>query len=171
MLGVVVVPKTPTGDSGWRLSAMGSRCPVNRVWPVVRDYQHFHKFMPQLRKVRLRDRKGNAMKCYFKLDMPFPFSGTVSGEYHFKETAGGGFIRHWSLIRDILEKRQELGCHPWGADQTKTLLVYVDVNCTAEGGNNAKSQWILMCLLSGWRAPASMKMLALTGRWYISISG
>ena len=130
--GVVVVPKTPTGDSG--VAALGYGvvdAPVNRVWPVVRDCQHFHKFMPRTAQSEVRDRKGNAMKCYFKLDMPFPFSDMWSlVNTHFKETAGGGFIRHWSLIEGTYSRNDgSWAAYPWGADQTKTLLVYtIDVN-------------------------------------------
>jgi hypothetical protein len=129
---VVVVPKSPTGGEGVAAMSYGLvEAPIARVWPVVRDCQHFHKFMPRTAKSELRERNGDVMKCYFKLDMPFPFSDMWSlVTSKITRTPDGAFHRRWSLIEGTYSRNEgQWSAYPWGTDGKKTLLVYtIDVD-------------------------------------------
>ena len=66
--------------------------PPARVWPVVRDCQHFSSFMPRTRESTLVERGADTSVCRIRMDMPFPFADLVSESRSVERSlATGGF--------------------------------------------------------------------------------
>ncbi len=130
--GVVVQEQKPTGGDGVAAWAAGVvNAPIAKVWPVVRDCAHFHKFMPRTKESKLLRSEGNEMDCKTVISMPFPLSNLWA---HVRSTItehpGGGFTRTWTLLKGNY-KRNNGGwtALPWKGDPNRTLLVYrIDVD-------------------------------------------
>ena len=129
---VVVIPKKPTNDVGVAARSYGLvNEAIGIVWPVVRDCQHYHKFMPRTAKSEVRERNGDSMKCYTQVEMPFPLSDMWSlVRSTIKRTPEGTFHRRWSLIEGTYSRLNgQWSAYPWGDEGKRTLLVYdLDVN-------------------------------------------
>jgi len=122
----------PTGNEGVAVRAHGVvKAPMDKVWPVVRDCQHFAKFMPRTKRSELQSRTGNVSKCFFEIDMPFPFSDlwSVVNSVESRTTAGG-YKRSWTLIRGTYHRNNgSWTASPWGPNGKETLLSYqIDLN-------------------------------------------
>ena len=128
---VVVERLDPTGGSGVSARAMGVvDAPAATVWPVVRDCEHFSKFMPRTKSSKLVSRDGNQSVCRVEIDMPFPFDNLWSVVRSSEsKTEEGGFQRSWSLVRGTYKRNNgRWSVYPWGEGH-KSLLVYeIDVD-------------------------------------------
>lgn len=123
----IVRALTPSGDSGIAALAVASvdAAPAE-VWPVLRDCQHFHEFMPRTERSELRGRKGDESICFIEIHMPFPLSNLLS-EVLSKESRlpDGGYSRAWSLRKGNYKKNTgSWTIHPWGDAGQRSLLVY-----------------------------------------------
>ncbi len=130
--GVVVQPQKPTGDSGvaaWAAALV--EAPIARVWPVVRDCEHFAKFMPRTKESKVLRRAGATIDCKVVVSMPFPLSNLWS---HVRSTItehpGGGWTRAWKLVRGNYKRNTgSWTVLPWHNDPDRALLVYrIDVD-------------------------------------------
>ncbi len=122
----------PSGGEGIAFIAYGLvDAKANKVWPVVRDCQHFKEFMPRTEKSELKEKKGADAICFFELDMPFPFSNLWSTVRSTEsKTADGSYLRSWKLLTGTYTRnRGSWRVTMWPADPNRTLLTYnVDVN-------------------------------------------
>ena len=122
---VVIHDAKPTGGSGVAVVAMGVvDAPSPEVFPVVRDCQHFSRFMPKVKSSALLEEDGRSL-CHTELSMPFPLSNLWSDTaFVVREEPRGHFTREWSLVRGTFT--HNTGAYsvvPWG-DGTKSLVVY-----------------------------------------------
>lgn len=129
---VLVTPTKPTDDSGVAAYAVAViKAPVAKVWPVVRDCQHFKKFMPRTKVSKLISRNGNKAVCFMEISMPFPLSNLHSEVDSIEtELAGGGFKRSWKLRKGNYKRNSgSWALHPWEQNKDWTLIVYrIDVD-------------------------------------------
>lgn len=104
--------------------------PVDKVWPVVRDCQHFSKFMPRIVKSELRKREGDVLTCYVEIKMPFPFSNLkAETRSTIERLPNGSFKRSWTLIEGSFKHMDgSYEVSPFKGDPDRALVVYtVDV--------------------------------------------
>lgn len=124
---ILITPQKPTDDSGVAAIAMGVvNAPIDRVWPVVRDCQHFSKFMPRAKKSELRSQTGNKMICFIEISMPVPLSNLESEVTSIvTENADGSFKRTWTLNKGNYKRNSgSWEAYPWGDAKNQTLLIY-----------------------------------------------
>jgi ribosome-associated toxin RatA of RatAB toxin-antitoxin module len=127
---VVVTLLEPTGGDG--IAALARAvvdAPVAKVWPVVRDCQHFQSFMPRTKESRVSDAAGDQFTCYVEIEMPFPLSNLkASTRSTVRELPGGGHERRWALESGDYERNSgSWTVKPW-AEGKKALLEYrIDV--------------------------------------------
>lgn len=127
---VIVERLDPTGGSGVAARAMGIvDADPAKVWPVVRDCEHFAKFMPRTKSSALVSRKGSESVCKVEIEMPFPFDNLWSVvRSSERKTKEGGFQRVWTLMKGTYKRNNgRWSVYPWEGD--KSLLVYeIDVD-------------------------------------------
>jgi len=125
--GVLVEPREPTGGSGVALRAVGVvDAPPAAVWPVIRDCEHYARFLPNTTESELLGRREGSARCRAVIDLPWPL-GELRSVVRTREAPvpGGGFRRRWSLIEgdyERLEGRWTL--RPWGDSGEATLAIY-----------------------------------------------
>ncbi len=129
---VVLQSLKPTDNSGvaaWAVAKV--EAPIDVVWPVIRDCEHFSKFMPRTRSSKLLRREGNVMDCKVVIRMPFPLSNLWS---HVRsvitEHPGGGWTRAWKLLKGNYKRNSgSWTVLPYEGDRSRSLLVYrIDVD-------------------------------------------
>jgi ribosome-associated toxin RatA of RatAB toxin-antitoxin module len=124
---VVYIEQPPLGGVGVALTACAlvDGAPAT-VWPVLRDCEEYHRFLPGVEQSRLRGRRDNVATCEALIQLPFPLGAWVSVE-RATETAtpGGGFERRWSLESGTYRRMEGLwSLLAWGDAGERTLLVY-----------------------------------------------
>lgn len=123
---VLVFERRPTGGRGVAAEAVGVvDAPPAETWPVVRDCEHFSKFLPST-KSSARKQEGNDSLCFDEIALPFPLANlwadTKSVVY---EAPGGHARREWSLVRGTYRRNQGAwSVHPFGAGGTRSLVSY-----------------------------------------------
>ena len=129
---VVVQEMKPTGGDGVAAWAAGVvNAPMDKVWPVIRDCEHFAKFMPRTKESKLLGKSGDTMDCKTVISMPFPLSNLWA---HVRSTTtehpGGGFTRAWTLLKGNYKRNNgSWTALPWRDDPNRTLIVYrIDVD-------------------------------------------
>ena len=129
---VIVSPMKPTDDSGVAAMAVAiMKAPVDKVWPVVRDCEHFHKFMPRAKKSELRKKLSDTqMVCFLEVSMPFPLSNLHSEVLSTISQVGKGWKRKWTLRKGNYKRNNgSWEVYPYGKDKGWSLLVYnIDVD-------------------------------------------
>ncbi len=131
---VIVSSMTPTDNSGMAAMAVAIiKAPVDKVWPVVRDCEHFHKFMPRAKRSEMRKKLSDTqMVCFLEVSMPFPLSNLHSEVLSTNSTLpGGGMRRGWTLREGNYKRNTgSWEVYPYGtAEQGWSLLVYnIDVD-------------------------------------------
>ena len=97
----------PAGGSGVAVRASGViEAPPGRVWPVLRDCEHYREFLPGVRESELKSRVNGVAVCATEIDLPFPL-GDLRSEMRVSETEiDGGFRRSWTLIEGNYERNQ-----------------------------------------------------------------
>jgi ribosome-associated toxin RatA of RatAB toxin-antitoxin module len=121
---VIVRRLEPTGGTGVAARAVGlvDAAPTV-VWPVIRDCQHFSKFMPRTTSSKLIERTGNVAVCEVVVDMPFPFDDLTSVVKSTETEKAGSFARTWALVSGTYNRNQGTWeVHPWKGG--RSLLVY-----------------------------------------------
>ena len=129
---VIVSPMKPTNDSGVAAMAVAvMKAPVDKVWPVVRDCEHFHKFMPRAKKSEMRRKLSDTqMVCFLEVSMPFPLSNLHSEVLSTIKQAEGGWQRSWTLREGNYKRNNgSWEVYPYGDGGAWSLLVYnIDVD-------------------------------------------
>ena len=124
---VVIRRLPPTGGDGVAARAFAVvKAPAKKVWPVLRDCQHFKEFLPRTKESVLKSRVGLTSVCYTKIDMPFPFSDLWADVKSVEEVVpGGAFKRSWSLIKGTYKRNNGSWIvKPWGPSGSESLLIY-----------------------------------------------
>ncbi len=52
--------------------------PIDKVWKVITDYNHYKDFMPKGKESRITEQEGNRIRYYSKLNMPWPIADVSS---------------------------------------------------------------------------------------------
>ena len=90
---VVIRRLPPTGGDGVAARAFAVvKAPTKKVWPVLRDCQHFKEFLPRTEESVLKSRVGLTSVCYTKIDMPFPFSDLWAMSNQWRKFCLGGHL-------------------------------------------------------------------------------
>jgi len=116
----------PAGGSGVAVRASGViEAPPGRVWPVLRDCEHYREFLPGVRESELKSRVNGVAVCATEIDLPFPL-GDLRSEMRVSETEiDGGFRRSWTLIEGNYQRNQgSWTLLPFNGSAERTLAVY-----------------------------------------------
>lgn len=124
---VLVRERTPTDHRGVSAEAIGViDAPPDEVWPVVRDCEHYAKFLPSTKASAKKIEQG-AWVCFDEISLPFPLANLWADTRSLNdETPGGPYQRSWTLLRGTYRRNQgSWSVLPWGADGKKSLAVYL----------------------------------------------
>ncbi|MFT7622389.1 MAG: ribosome-associated toxin RatA of RatAB toxin-antitoxin module [Myxococcota bacterium] len=128
----LLIQLEPTGGEGVAAQAKAViEAPVSKVWPAVRDCQHFSEFMPRIIESELRKTEGNTLLCYIKVDMPWPVDDLEAETLStIEELPDGVFKRSWTLTKGSFKRNNgSYVAEPFRGDANRTLLTYsVDVS-------------------------------------------
>jgi ribosome-associated toxin RatA of RatAB toxin-antitoxin module len=122
---VVVHTVTPTGGVGVAVEAFGVIDATSaEVFPVVRDCEHFWKFMPRTKVSNVVVENGTSL-CHTVLTMPFPLTDLWSEtRSELTESPAGHFKRQWALVHGSYKRNSgSFTVVPWG-DGTRALVRY-----------------------------------------------
>lgn len=124
---VIVHRLSPTNGDGVAARAIAViKAPTQKVWPVLRDCQHFKKFLPRTKDSVLKSREGTRSVCYTKIDMPFPFSDLWADVKSVEEIMpSGSFKRAWTLLKGTYRRNNGSWLViPWGSAKSESLVIY-----------------------------------------------
>ena len=125
---ILLERRDPTGGKGVaaQLKAV-IEAPVSKVWPTVRDCQHFKEFMPRTAKSELLKKEGNTLLCYVEIKMPWPLSAVkLESLSTIEELDGGGFKRSWKLSKGSFDHNNgSYQVEPFQGDADRTLVTYL----------------------------------------------
>ncbi len=122
---MVLREKKPTDNKGVAAISMGViDAPTSEIWPIVRECQHFSKFMPRTRKSAVIEENGEKL-CSVELQMPWPIINLVAVSRSALTEQGNTYRREWSLVRGTYHRNTGSWLLlPWGDEGAKTLVVY-----------------------------------------------
>lgn len=123
---VVVKERKPTDNRGVSGEAMAVvDAPTTEVWPIVRDCEHYAKFLPSTKNTKRTDENGDTV-CHDEIELPFPLTNLKADTKSvWREDPEGTFKREWSFVRGTYRRnRGSWTVLPWGDDKKKTLVVY-----------------------------------------------
>lgn len=124
--GVVVHELKPTDNSGVAGMAFGVvEASSDEVWPIVRDCEHFSKFLPSTKK-SWRKGEGSDQVCYDELELPFPLTNLWAETRSVaREEPQGYYLREWSFVKGTYKRnRGSWRVVPWGEDGKRSLVIY-----------------------------------------------
>ncbi len=124
--GIVIHDLKPTDGRGVSAESMGViDAPSLEVWPVVRDCEHFAKFLPSTKASSRKVENGESL-CFDEISLPFPLMNLwADTRSAITEEPVGHFQRAWSLVRGTYKRnRGAWRVLPWGAEGKKSLVVY-----------------------------------------------
>ena len=125
---ILLERREPTGGKGVaaQLKAV-IEAPVSKVWPTVRDCQHFKEFMPRTGKSELLKKEGNTMLCYVEIKMPWPLDAMkLESLSTIEELEGGGFKRSWKLSKGSFDHNNgSYQIEPFQGDESRSLVTYL----------------------------------------------
>ncbi|MGV3621942.1 MAG: SRPBCC family protein [Archangium sp.] len=122
---MVLHDKKPTDNKGVAAISMGViDATTAEVWPIVKECQHFSKFMPRTKKSELIEENGEKL-CAVELQMPWPIINLTAVSRSALTEQGSMYRREWSLVRGTYHRNQGSWLLvPWGDEGKKTLVVY-----------------------------------------------
>jgi ribosome-associated toxin RatA of RatAB toxin-antitoxin module len=123
---VLVTRRDPTGGVGAAAQAKGViDAPVARVWPAVRDCEHYSSFMPQVITSGVAERDGQTF-CSAVMDMPWPFDDlTVETQSEITPPKDGAHKRSWKLTTGSFKHYNgAFEVAPFNGDPNRTLVTY-----------------------------------------------
>ena len=128
---IMLTQLEPTGGEGVAVMAKAViEAPVDKVWPTVRDCEHFKAFMPRVIESHRTPGEDGEFLCFAKIDMPWPVDD-MEAETRSKteELPGGVFRRSWTLSKGTFKHNNgSYEVAPFRGDTARTLLTYkVDV--------------------------------------------
>lgn len=124
---VVVRGYPPTDNKGIGAQALGVvDAPSVEVWPVLRDCQHFSKFMPRTKASAALEENGERL-CHVELGLPFPLPNLWSDTRAVVlQEPAGSYSRTWTLVRGNYQRNSgSWTVVPWGPEGKKSLISYV----------------------------------------------
>ncbi len=125
--GVVVHELKPTDGRGVSAESMGVvDAPSDEVWPVVRDCEHFSKFLPSTRASAKKQENGDSI-CFDEISLPFPLMNLwADTKSVMREEPAGHFQRSWSFVRGTYNhNRGAWTVLPWGPEKKQSLVIYL----------------------------------------------
>jgi hypothetical protein len=123
----VVHELKPTDNRGVSAESMGViDAPPDEVWPVVRDCEHFSKFLPSTKTSARKQESGESL-CFDEISLPFPLMNLWADTKSVVLTGPEGhYQRSWSFVRGTYRhNRGAWTVAPWGPDGKKSLVVYL----------------------------------------------
>ena len=126
----VTVLMPPSGGKGVAARALALvEAPVHKVWPVVRDPEHFSKFIPRTKKSEVRQRDEDSAVCFVEVAMPFPLKNLWSEVRSVCATLPDdkGFERRWTLLKGSYDKNSGAWSVLRWADKRSLLVYEIDV--------------------------------------------
>lgn len=122
---MVLRDKKPTDNKGVAAISMGViDATTAEVWPIVRECQHFSKFMPRTKKSAVIEEDGEKL-CSVELQMPWPIINLIAVSRSALTEQGNRFRREWSLVRGTYRRNSgSWVLLPWGEEGKKTLVIY-----------------------------------------------
>jgi ribosome-associated toxin RatA of RatAB toxin-antitoxin module len=123
---VLVTRRDPTGGIGAAAEAKGViDAPIERVWPAVRDCEHYSKFMPRVIKSGVAQRNGETF-CSAVMDMPWPIDDlTLETRSTITSPSEGAHMRSWKLTTGSFKHYTgSFEVIPFDGDPQRTLVTY-----------------------------------------------
>ena len=123
---VVMRELRPTDNRGVSAESLGViDAPPDVVWPVVRDCEHFSKFLPNTKASSKKEENGEVL-CFDEISLPFPLTNLWAyTRSTITEDGNGGYQRAWAFVRGTYKRnRGAWTVLPWGADGKKSLVIY-----------------------------------------------
>lgn len=97
--------------------------PPEVVWPVVRDCEHFSKFLPNTKASSRTEENGESL-CFDEISLPFPLTNLWAYTRSTVTQEEGAYRRAWSFVRGTYKRnRGAWTVLPW-ADGKKSLVIY-----------------------------------------------
>ena len=124
---VVIHELKPTDNRGVSAESMGVvDAPSTEVWPVVRDCEHFSKFLPSTKSSARKVENGESL-CFDEISLPFPLMNLWADTRSVvREEPAGHFQRAWSFVRGTYKhNRGAWTVLPWGPEGKQSLVVYL----------------------------------------------
>lgn len=125
---VLLTRLEPAGGVGAAAQAKGViEAPVSKVWPAVRDCQHFDKFMPRVMRSELREDRGDELLCFVLVDMPWPADDLEAETLSkIERLPDNTFRRSWHLVRGSFEHNTgSYEVAPFQGDPDRSLVTYI----------------------------------------------
>lgn len=123
---VLLRERRPTDDRGYAAEAVAMVAfPPARVWPVVRDCQHFSEFLPATRASWVKEENGERI-CFDEVELPLGLSPLwAEVKTAWREEPKGHYLRTWSLVRGTYARnRGSWTVVPFGPEGQQSLVVY-----------------------------------------------
>ncbi len=124
--GVVVRELKPTDNRGVSAVALGVvDAPPDEVWPVVRDCEHFSKFLPSTKASARKEEHGDSV-CFDEISLPFPLTNLWADTKSVaRQEPAGHYQREWTLVRGTYRRnRGAWTVVPWGEAGAQSLVSY-----------------------------------------------
>jgi len=125
--GTVVIVHQQMNPSIPQFISSGTLVNTNpeRVWEVITDYEHYHEFMPQTERVKIKSRNENTLAVEYNLNFKFTII-KLNMHYVLSTVLHPPFDIWWSIKKDekndIAETTGRWEIIPYGKD--KTLIFY-----------------------------------------------
>jgi hypothetical protein len=93
---------------------------------VVRDCEHYSKFLPSTKASAKKEENGDTL-CFDEISLPFPLMNLwADTKSVVREEPAGHFQRSWTFVRGTYRhNRGSWRVLPWGTDGKKSLAVYL----------------------------------------------
>jgi ribosome-associated toxin RatA of RatAB toxin-antitoxin module len=66
--------------------------PVEKVFQVITDYDHYAEFLPEVRRIHTSDRKGNEVKVHYELEVMKTIRYTLKMQEHAPARVQWSFV-------------------------------------------------------------------------------
>jgi ribosome-associated toxin RatA of RatAB toxin-antitoxin module len=89
--------------------------PVEKVFQVITDYDHYAEFLPEVRRIRTSDRKGNEVKVHYELEVVKTIKYTLKMQEHAPNRV------QWTFVEGefMKDNRGSWTLEPAGEGKTK----------------------------------------------------
>ncbi len=120
---VLITPLSPVGGGVSARALAVVEAPPEKVWPVVRDAEHFHEFMPRTKSSRIIAEKPEGKVVLLEISMPFPLKNLVSEVLSEITESDDRHARRWRLVAGTYDRNNgEWVVTSWGSG--RSLLGY-----------------------------------------------
>lgn len=110
--------------------------PPGRVWEVLTDFEHYHEFMPQTEKVRIKSKNENTLAVDYNLNFKFTII-KLNMHYVLSTVLNPPYDIWWSIKKDekndISETTGRWEIIPAGKDKTMIFYtIYTDLKSSGK---------------------------------------